>query len=178
MSNTGDGSCPPQDGAALDEEIIQLVFHLAKRLSAYFETQVMEMDLTGPQALLLRHLDAPMSMNQVACRLRCDASNVTGIVDRLEARGLVERRPIPSDRRVKQLVLTAEGTRYQRRIDDLFGAAPGLSRLGEDERRALCDLLLQALQEPEETAIRAPGSSEKMESTHQDLPGIEVAPQR
>lgn len=160
----------------LDEAIIQLVFELAKRFSVYFETQVTEMDLTGPQALLLRHLDAPMSMNQVACKLGCDASNVTGIVDRLEGRGLLERRPIPSDRRVKQLVLTEEGRQCQRRIEALAGAAPGLSRLADDERRVLRDLLLRTLWDPEESATGTAGDhSGKTESTNQDLRGIEVA---
>ena len=163
----------------MDEEVIQLIFHLAKRISGYFETQVMEMDLTGPQALLLRHLDSPMSMNQVACKLRCDASNVTGIVDRLEARGLLERCPVPSDRRVKQLVLTEEGTRYHGRIKTLLGAVPGLSRLSEGERLVLHDLLRQSLQDPEESASGTAGDySEKTGSTNQDLLGIEVAPRR
>jgi DNA-binding MarR family transcriptional regulator len=179
MNGQGEVNCPPQDSAVLDEEIIQLILDLAKRLSAYFETQVIDMDLTGPQALLLRHLEAPMSMNQVACKLHCDASNVTGIVDRLEARGLLERRPVPSDRRVKQLVLTEEGTRYQRRIEALLGGVPGLSRLSEDERLALRDLLLHTLWDSQDSAIGTVGGcSEKAESTNQDLLGIEVAPRQ
>jgi len=75
----------------LDKQIVQLVFELAKRFSTYFEAQVAEMDLTGPQAFLLRSLDTSRPMNQLADKLRCDASNLTGIVDRLEGRGLVER---------------------------------------------------------------------------------------
>jgi DNA-binding MarR family transcriptional regulator len=48
-------------------------------------------------------------MRQLAARLRCDASHVTGIVDGLERRGLVERWPAPDDRRVKHLMPTEEG---------------------------------------------------------------------
>ena len=48
-------------------------------------------------------------MHEIASRLACDSSNVTGIVDRLEARGLVTRRPCERDRRVKQIVPTALG---------------------------------------------------------------------
>ena len=48
-------------------------------------------------------------MSALAAALQCDNSNVTGIVDRLEAQGLVERRPAAHDRRVKTLVVTTEG---------------------------------------------------------------------
>ena len=50
-------------------------------------------------------------MRKLAQKLKCEPSNVTGIVDRLEARGLVERRPDPADRRVKVAAATDEGRR-------------------------------------------------------------------
>ena len=52
-------------------------------------------------------------MGRLARGLGCDASNVTGIVDRLEARGLIERRPGAGDRRVKVLVVTVTGERLR-----------------------------------------------------------------
>ena len=51
---------------------------------------------------------------KLAQKLKCEPSNVTGIVDRLEARGLVERRPDPADRRVKLAAATEEGRRVAR----------------------------------------------------------------
>ena len=57
----------------------------------------------------LRALDQPRAMSEIAAFLRCDNSNVTGIVDGLEARGLAERTSSPGDRRVKLIALTAEG---------------------------------------------------------------------
>src|SRR5262249_19248186 len=56
----------------------------------------------------LLHLIEPerqLPMGQLASTLACDKSNVTGLVDRLESRGLVSRRPSVEDRRVKVLVL-------------------------------------------------------------------------
>ena len=50
-----------------------------------------------------------LPMNELAALLACDNSNVTGLVDRLEARGLVTRQPSPEDRRVKHIVLTDAG---------------------------------------------------------------------
>src|SRR5580693_3216076 len=53
----------------------------------------------------------PIPMGQLADTLACDASNVTGLVDRLESRGLVRRHPSEADRRVRVLDLTPKGSR-------------------------------------------------------------------
>ncbi len=74
-----------------------------------------ELDLSVPQLLALRELDpdAPQPMGQLACAMTCDNSNITGLVNRLEKRGLVERQADPSDRRVRVLALTDEGRRVR-----------------------------------------------------------------
>jgi DNA-binding MarR family transcriptional regulator len=85
---------------------------------------------------------APVAMSRLAEVLSCDASNVTGLVDRLEARGLVERRPAAGDRRVKVLALTVTGARVR---DDMLRHMTGdplpLSSLAPAERRALVKML-------------------------------------
>ena len=98
-------------GSERTEEIIEHLFALVDRLRAAFETTVAAFDLSPPQAKALRYLAhaGPVPMRELACGLHCDASNVTGIVDRLEQRGLVERRAAPTDRRVKSLVVTPTG---------------------------------------------------------------------
>src|SRR6187549_248113 len=63
--------------------------------------------------LHLMEPERPLPMGQLAQTLACDASNVTGLVDRLEAKGLVRRRPSAEDRRVKVLVLTPTGARLR-----------------------------------------------------------------
>src|SRR3984957_13133488 len=70
-----------------------------------------ELDLHPAQAgaLLRMEPETPMPMHELATILACDNSNVTGIVDRLEARGLVTRRPYAPDRRVKHIALTPAG---------------------------------------------------------------------
>src|SRR5439155_10442463 len=77
-----------------------------------------ELGLTFSQAHALRLLDPerPLPMSSLAERLFCDASNVTGIADRLEARGLVERRSSAGDRRVKALTLTDNGVALRGRV--------------------------------------------------------------
>src|ERR1041385_6728055 len=70
-------------------------------------------DLSPAQCHVLHLIEPgrPMPMGQLAETLACDASNVTGLVDRLESRGLVRRHPSVEDRRVKVLDLTPSGSR-------------------------------------------------------------------
>ncbi len=68
-----------------------------------------EFDLMPPQQFMLGLLEEPRPMGELAQHMHCDSSNITGIVDRLEERGLVERRAAKGDRRVKLVALTDEG---------------------------------------------------------------------
>lgn len=83
-------------------------------------------DLSVPQLLALRELDpdVPQPMGRLACAMTCDSSNVTGLVNRLEKRGLVERRSDPGDRRVRMLALTAEGRRVRGEALERWNACP------------------------------------------------------
>jgi DNA-binding MarR family transcriptional regulator len=85
-------------------------------------------------------------MGNLAEALHCDSSNVTGIVDRLEERGLVRRESAAGDRRVKLVVLTDEGERLRREIVSRFAEPPPqLTRLSERDQRTLRDILRRAL---------------------------------
>lgn len=93
----------------------------------------------------LRILDEPRTMSEIAAFLRCDNSNVTGIVDGFEARGLAERTPSSSDRRVKLIALTAAGRRLRARLMSEARKPPAwLERLSPTDQRALRDLLKRA----------------------------------
>lgn len=105
-----------------------------------------EFDLSGSQLHALYLLGEPRSMGELAQRLVCDASNVTGLVDRLEARGLIERRPGPDDRRVRMLVLTPAGEELRAQALARFTEPPpGIAALSGEEQRTLRDLLQKAL---------------------------------
>src|SRR5687768_16207453 len=85
-----------------------------------------ELRLSPAQCHVL-HLIEPrrsIPMGQLAETLACDASNVTGLVDRLESRGLVRRRPSAGDRRVKVLVLTPTGSRLRALLLERMTAPP------------------------------------------------------
>src|ERR1700682_2775188 len=115
-----------------------------ERVHAHFAAIVAELDLAPVQAKALHELevDPPISMRELAERLKSDPSNITGLIDRLESRGLVERRPDPDDRRVKGLVVTPAGIEIRERIwQDVLGHAPHLAVLSADERIQLRDQL-------------------------------------
>jgi MarR family transcriptional regulator, organic hydroperoxide resistance regulator len=107
-----------------------------------------EYELSPPQLGALKALDPddPLAMSELAGILGCDNSNVTGIVDRLEHRGLVERRPAAHDRRVKLLALTDEGRALRDALSERLHAPPAeLAALSGEDQRTLRDLLQRAL---------------------------------
>ena len=107
-----------------------------------------ELGLTPPQMFALRALDpeTPVPMRELAAQLHCDSSNVTGLVDGLEAHGFVERRSAEHDRRVRMLVVTEQGAEVRRRIDAVVEEVPpALASLSAEDQRVLRDILRRAL---------------------------------
>jgi len=103
-----------------------------------------EFELSPAQCHVL-HLIEPgqlISMGRLADTLGCDASNVTGLVDRLEARGLVQRVPSARDRRVKVIQLTPTGSRLRGQLlKRMTGASCPLSRLSATDQQSLVRIL-------------------------------------
>lgn len=112
-----------------------------------------DFDLTPQMAKALHSvpLSGSQTMKKLAEDLWCDASNATGIVDRLEARGYVERKPSERDRRVKCVLLTAAGRRLRRKIDDRFAQSPpAIAALSDTDQQTLVDILERALANAEQ----------------------------
>src|SRR4051812_37457872 len=84
----------------------------------------------------------PVPMGWLAQTLGCHASNVTGLVDRLESRGLVQRQFSAADRRVKVLQLTSDGARVRAEmLRRMTTGACTLSKLSGQQQRALVKIL-------------------------------------
>ncbi len=99
------------------------------------------------KALLGLDPDEPMSMRQLAGALRCDNSYVTSVADALEERGFAYRQAHPSDRRIKVLVLSPEGKKARRRLEQIRGVPPAaFSVLTEKESQKLAALLAKVQQ--------------------------------
>ena len=107
-----------------------------------------EFDLSPMQAFALRLIEpgTPLAMSVLAEALHCDASNVTGIVDRLEVRGLIARRGADHDRRMKMLVVTEKGAALRERLlERISEPPPPIAALSAADQRSLRDILRRAL---------------------------------
>jgi DNA-binding MarR family transcriptional regulator len=107
-----------------------------------------ELGLSTQQSMALTHLEpgVPVPMGVLAEAMHCDNSNITGIVDRLEAAGFAERRSSERDRRVKAIVLTPKGERMREEVRRRAGEPPpSLASLSPEDAVALRDVLARAL---------------------------------
>ncbi len=126
------------------EDLVNAFVAVMGRIGQHFFHRSAEFDFSPQQAKAFHELRRPLSMGELADRLFCDASNVTGIVDRLESRGLVERQPDPDDRRVRRLVLTADGQALWRAHNErVLEGMPCVANLSGDQCRTLHELLLR-----------------------------------
>ena len=134
---------PASEAWALMHEL----FHASRRR---FLAVASEFELSPPQVRALGVLDPdqPVPMSELAEALHCDNSNVTGIVDRLEDRGLVERRSASHDRRVKMLAVTPRGAEIRERLAERLEQPPTpLAGLSPEDQRTLRDIMRRALEQ-------------------------------
>lgn len=127
--------------------ISQQVMDLSMWMARHHNMRFAEFGLTDTLARSLLQLDPdqPVPTRALASMLGCDPSNVTPFVDRLERAGLVERQVDQHDRRVKTLVVTAEGRAMLERMNDIRGTdSPPLQGLSPTERDTLEKLLGKA----------------------------------
>lgn len=134
---------------AESEAVIYNIVDSIRRLvrAVYLDSQKMskQYGLTGPQSSVLRNLvnDGPMSSADLSRMLYVTPANITGIIDRLEIKGLVKRIKKQGDRRVALITLTESGQQLGRSIPDpiinLF-----ISELGDLELKHL-ELLAGAM---------------------------------
>ncbi|MGY5883145.1 MarR family winged helix-turn-helix transcriptional regulator [Modestobacter lacusdianchii] len=129
----------------------QQLWDLVYGYDAAYDRAAQQVGLSAAQACLLDQLTrGTSSMGELATALLCDASNVTQLVARLEARGLVTREPDPADRRVKRVSITAAGRREHRAVRRAFDfPAETLSRLTVAEQQLLSELLGKMQAPPE-----------------------------
>lgn len=129
------------------EEVGGLLFEVMRSMRGHVHGEAAAAELT-PQQIFMLHLllEQPTAMSALADKLHCDASNVTGLADRLESRGLVERRPDPEDRRVKQLALSEHGSVLMKDLNRrIWANSPVGTTLDDAEKEQLRDLLLKTL---------------------------------
>jgi DNA-binding MarR family transcriptional regulator len=123
-------------------EIAELLVSSVGQMNTYFERVAGSLGLSEAQGRLLIQLEAPAPMGHLAEHLDCDASNITGLVDRMEGRGLVRRVANPEDRRSRLVEVTAEGRRLRDAIEQRIAAdRPSIAALSPADQRELRRLL-------------------------------------
>ena len=137
------------DVLPLLDQLVEQAYTFSAAIGRWSATILAELELTEALGDVLWQLGAvgeAVPMRDLAGRLHCDPSNVTFLADRLEERGLIERRPDLSDRRVKLLALTTAGLAVRTRIVQAAATRSPLARLSPADQQRLCRLLDKCLQ--------------------------------
>lgn len=154
MTDLSSGPAARED---LIEAIPQQILHMMQASSHLGPEPWLELDLTMKQLKVLMVLCSlgPSRPSVIASCIGASAANATGVLDRLEAQGYVERRPDTADRRALLVALTESG---QATVDELHSA--GQQRLS----RALIEMT-----EPDLEALHQ-GLAALVEATHNLVP--------
>lgn len=128
-----------------ERQLCGLVNGLAQQIGDHVRERAVKLGLTAAQGTALRELAGPMTISELAERMSCEPSNATYVIDKLENQGLIERRPHPTDRRAKQLVLTPNGTELREKLLVLLGEESPLGGLTKQEQDQLHTLLQRAV---------------------------------
>src|ERR1051326_8683117 len=119
------------------EEIVELANQLVSRIWSHFGARAAELNLSVAEVKALQHLDSDRAvpMRALAARVHANPSNLTVIVGRLEARGLLVRE-VSADRRVKGVRLTLAGGELRDKLEArLVADHPAIRGLSPDEQQ-------------------------------------------
>jgi DNA-binding MarR family transcriptional regulator len=123
-------------------ELADALYNFMPMVVNHVNERLDQLGMTNTDYWALRSIEGPMPMKELAHCMDFDPSYVTLVADRLETLGLIERRPHPSDRRVKNLVLTNKGQRLKKTIPETLWSGPNtFSVLTDKEHAKLAELL-------------------------------------
>lgn len=126
------------------QQVCQDLLVLLGSIKASFAHLAEVYSLTSIQMYALYSIfEGSTTMGTVAGALHCDASNVTGIIDRLVAQKLVSREECPQDRRTKRLTLTAKGKDLMQNVIASLPAQIGCAKLNDTESKVLHDIAVK-----------------------------------
>ncbi len=126
------------------QELVGSLRHLVRAIYVDSAKMSRKHGLTSAQSSVVRTLfkNGPLSSADLSRRLYVTPSNITGIIDRLDKKGLVERIPQAKDRRVVRIQLTAQGLARAEELPDPIEKklVASLSHMPHAQVKALCDL--------------------------------------
>jgi DNA-binding MarR family transcriptional regulator len=155
-----------------DAEIVldRFIETMFKLIIDHHQKQVVEMDLTMPQAQVLKILRCgPLCTGEIASELAITAPAVTQLTDRLTRKRLIERRAAAGDRRSVMLVLTERGRRavdtFRERRNDIFCGA--LANLSSKDRESVVMALGKVVAALEKYQTETAGRARKASNSNQ-----------
>jgi len=148
--------CP--EGGRLNQEIFDAFAEFIGHVMRRGEKVAEQFGVPVFTVKAMHWLEGGMAMKELGRRMHCDPSFVTAIADSLEKRGLARREPNPTDRRIKNLVLTAEGLELKDRLErEMLGQMPWCRALDVAERKSLLALVRKLVDaEASATATQTP----------------------
>jgi DNA-binding MarR family transcriptional regulator len=150
----------PTDGANRPRRLLRwpsyAMGQLHRLMQAHLDAELQRVGLSlrTYQVLSCLHEFGQVSQQQVCDAILCDRGEMVRLIDRLERAGYAERDRDTADRRKQRVTLTPAGQQVLRRVETAMETvhSQSLTRLSEDERRALHLLTLKALgEEPNAT---------------------------
>lgn len=135
---------PPSD---LTRELARSFFALLMRHRAYFQSHFSKLGLSATQVQLIQYLsEGSMTMRDLAEKSACEPSNLTGLIDKLEAKHFVQRRVDRADRRIKRVSLTRTGKAFRDKLMARLGEpVPWMTVLTADDQQQLLGIIGRAL---------------------------------
>jgi MarR family transcriptional regulator, lower aerobic nicotinate degradation pathway regulator len=155
---------PPDSSAEVEvaEFAGQLFFRLWRASHTRTAAALQTIGLTPPLFAVLNYLEARSGaiQQQIGSAMGIDPSTMVSLVDQLERAGLAQRRPLPQDRRAREVLITPKGRRTLKQARELAKQVEGdvLQGLSPAERRQLVTLLRKAF---EAAPPQPPWSSEE-----------------
>ncbi|WP_067466726.1 MarR family winged helix-turn-helix transcriptional regulator [Nocardia amamiensis] len=140
----------PAGPVSTSTDLERLMFEFVDAYNHAFEAAAHEHAMSMAHACVLGRVGIPRGMGELAEELGCDASNITQIVTRLEARSLVQRQTNPEDRRSRQIQRTLDGDAVNAAFEESFDFPRRAgANLTPDEQLQLTELLRKALTAPQ-----------------------------
>ena len=132
---------------SLVSELSQSFFELLLKHRNHYIDAVSDEKIAPMQGHVLHYVaEHPCTMRELAQAAFLEPSNLTGIIDKLEARGLVKRREADGDRRSKIVTLTAAGVAMRKRLYARFSEpAPWMVALTSEDQQRLLEIVRKAI---------------------------------
>lgn len=136
-----------QSPSELTRELARTFFALLMQHRSYFQGLFAELGISAPQVHVLHFLsEGPLTMRELAIKCSSEPSNLTGLIDQLEAKRMVQRKVSKTDRRVKLVSVSRAGKALRDKVfARLSEPVPWMSALSAQDQQLLLSIVQRAL---------------------------------